>query len=60
MKETIFLILFIFSNLIYGQIPNELSNEEKIYGLSGYIGVTVPLISVKQCHFERSYNYIKN
>lgn len=27
---------------------------------SGYIGVTVPLISVKQCHFERSYNYIKN
>lgn len=28
--------------------------------LFGYIGVTVPLISVKQCHFERSYNYIKN
>ncbi|HEY9170086.1 MAG TPA: DUF262 domain-containing protein [Lutibacter sp.] len=26
----------------------------------GYFGVTVPLISVKQCHFERSYNYIKN
>lgn len=36
MKETIFLILFIFSNLIYGQIPNELSNEEKIYGLSKF------------------------
>jgi len=32
------------------------------YSLSelGYFGVTVPLISVKQCHFERSYNYIKN
>jgi hypothetical protein len=27
---------------------------------TGYIGVTVPLISVKPCHFERSYNYIKN
>lgn len=36
MKKTIFLILFIFSNLIYGQIPNELSNEEKIYGLSKF------------------------
>ena len=36
MKKKIFLILFIFSNLIYGQIPNELSNEEKIYGLSKF------------------------
>lgn len=36
MKKTISLILFIFSNLIYGQIPNELSNEEKIYGLSKF------------------------
>jgi C-terminal processing protease CtpA/Prc len=36
MKKTIFLFLIIFSNLIYGQIPNELSKEEKIYGLSKF------------------------
>jgi len=36
MKKTIVLILIILSNLTYGQIPNELSNEEKIYGLSKF------------------------
>lgn len=36
MKKTIILILIILSNLTYGQIPNELSNEEKIYGLSKF------------------------
>lgn len=37
-------------------------NDDSFYcfALVGYFGVTVPLISVKQCHFERSYNYIKN
>jgi len=36
MKKTFVLLLIIFSNLTYGQIPNELSNEEKIYGLSKF------------------------
>lgn len=36
MKRTIILFLIIFSNLTYGQIPNKLSNEEKIYGLSKF------------------------
>ncbi len=36
MKKTIVLILIILSNLTYGQIPNKLSNEEKIYGLSKF------------------------
>ncbi len=36
MKKTIVLILIILSNLTYGQIPNELSKEEKIYGLSKF------------------------
>ncbi|NCP85527.1 MAG: peptidase S41 [Bacteroidetes bacterium] len=36
MKKTIFLFIIIFTNLIYGQIPNQLSNEEKIYGLSKF------------------------
>src|SRR5690606_25973002 len=26
----------------------------------GYFGVMVPPVSVKPCHFERYYNYIKN
>jgi ATP-dependent DNA helicase RecQ len=26
----------------------------------GYFGVMVPPVSVKQCHFERCYKYIKN
>tara|TARA_B100000378_G_scaffold225912_1_gene189841 strand:- start:7549 stop:7815 length:267 start_codon:yes stop_codon:yes gene_type:complete len=26
----------------------------------GYFGVMVPPVSVKQCHFERYCNYIKN
>ena len=25
----------------------------------GYFGVMVPPVSVKQCHFERSFNYTK-
>ena len=36
MKRTFVLLLIIFSNLTYGQIPNKLSNEEKIYGLSKF------------------------
>jgi len=36
MKKIFVLLLIIFSNLTYGQIPNELSNEEKIYGLSKF------------------------
>ena len=36
MKKTFVLLLIIFSNLTYGQIPNELSNEDKIYGLSKF------------------------
>ena len=28
--------------------------------VNGYIGGTMPLISVKQCHFKRYCNYIKN
>ena len=27
---------------------------------NGYFGVMVPPVSVKQCHFKRYYNYIKN
>ena len=26
----------------------------------GYFGVMMPAVSVKQCHFKRYYNYIKN
>ncbi|MCF6308429.1 MAG: S41 family peptidase [Flavobacteriaceae bacterium] len=36
MKKIIIIFLIIFSNLTYGQIPNELSKEEKIYGLSKF------------------------
>lgn len=36
MKQTIILLLIAISNLSYGQIPNELSKEEKIYGLSKF------------------------
>jgi C-terminal processing protease CtpA/Prc len=36
MKNTLVLFLIVFSNLTHGQIPNELSNEEKIYGLSKF------------------------
>ena len=36
MKQTFVIILIFISNLIYGQIPNELTNEEKIYGLSKF------------------------
>ena len=35
MKKTLFLFLIIFSNA-YGQIPNEISKEDKIYGLSKF------------------------
>lgn len=36
MKKITLLLLFAFTNLINGQIPNELSNEEKIFGLSKF------------------------
>src|SRR5690606_15177978 len=36
MKKTFFLLLIILSNLTYGQVSNELTNEEKIYGLSKF------------------------
>ena len=36
MKQTFVIILIFISNLIYGQIPNELTNAEKIYGLSKF------------------------
>ncbi|WP_336127812.1 S41 family peptidase [Mesoflavibacter sp. CH_XMU1422-2] len=36
MKKTFVIILIFISNLIYGQIPNELTNAEKIYGLSKF------------------------
>lgn len=36
MKKLAVLSLIIFSNLTYGQIPNKLSNEEKVYGLSKF------------------------
>lgn len=36
MKQTFVIILIFISNLIYGQIPNELTNDEKIYGLSKF------------------------
>lgn len=36
MKKITFLLLFVSLNLTYGQIPNQLSNEEKIFGLSKF------------------------
>ena len=36
MKKIFVIFLIISSNLINGQIPNELSNEEKVYGLSKF------------------------
>lgn len=36
MKKTTILLMIIFSNLVCGQIPNDLSNEDKIYGLSKF------------------------
>ncbi|TXK70638.1 S41 family peptidase [Mesonia sp. HuA40] len=36
MKQTFVIILIFISNLIYGQVPNELTNAEKIYGLSKF------------------------
>jgi len=36
MKKIFVLFLIIFSNLTHGQISNELSNEEKVYGLSKF------------------------
>jgi hypothetical protein len=47
-------------NKTHNEAVNALNNNHFILITgAGYIGVTVPLISVKQCHFERSYNYIK-
>lgn len=34
-------------------------NKNIELAIDGYFGVTVPVISVKPCHFKRSYNYIK-
>jgi len=36
MKKIAALLLFVCANLIYGQIPSELSNEEKVFGLSQF------------------------
>jgi len=36
MKKLLFLILIFFSGINYGQVPNDLSDEEKIYGLSKF------------------------
>lgn len=36
MKKITLLLLFVSLNFTYGQIPNELSNEEKIFGLSKF------------------------
>lgn len=36
MKIKIVLLLIVFSNLTYAQIPNRLTNEDKIYGLSKF------------------------
>ena len=36
MKRTIVIILIFISNLIFGQIPNELTDAEKVYGLSKF------------------------
>ena len=36
MKTITLLLLFLSSNLVYSQIPNELSNEDKIFGLSKF------------------------
>lgn len=36
MKQTFVIVLIFISNLIYGQIPKELTNAEKIYGLSKF------------------------
>ena len=33
---------------------------KKIPNANGYFGVMVPPVSVKQCHFERSFNNTKN
>jgi hypothetical protein len=44
--------MWFLKRIIYGKI--------KVYQLVGYFGGTMPLISVKQCHFKRYCNYIKN
>ena len=36
MKKAILLIIITFSNLIYGQIPNEITKAEKVFGLSKF------------------------
>ena len=36
MKKTVLFFFILFTNIILGQIPNELSNEEKIFGLSKF------------------------
>lgn len=36
MKKLTFILLFVSLNLTYSQVPNELSNEEKVYGLSKF------------------------
>jgi len=33
---------------------------DKVNGVFFYIGVTMPALSVKTCHFERCYNNTKN
>lgn len=36
MKNTVFLFLVISSKLLFGQIPNEISNQDKVFGLSKF------------------------
>ena len=60
MKKTIILFLIIFSNITYGQIPNELSKEEKIYGLSKFWQEVnynfVYLNKVDRIEWDKQYN----
>lgn len=36
MKNTVFLFLVLSSKLLFGQIPNEISNQDKVFGLSKF------------------------
>jgi hypothetical protein len=61
-------------NVFYSDYTQDHNNLESITGnwkiseykddlnlsVNGYFGVMVPPVSVKQCHFERYCNYIKN
>lgn len=36
MKKYFALLLFVYTNLLFGQIPNDISNIDKVYGLSKF------------------------